>query len=142
MDRTDLAAMSSAVLAFVGDAVYEVHIREHVIQKGSLRPDAVNGRTVRYVRAEAQAAALDALQEQLTEEEAAVARRGRNHKVTSMPRNADLKIYKKATGFEALIGWLELAGEKERLRYIMEESVRIIESTHVDVKRHRPEEAK
>ena len=132
---SDPSLVSSAVLAYIGDAVYERYVRMHVFEKGILRPDRLNTAAVRYVRAEAQARAYDRLADMLTEEEAAVARRGKNHKITSMPHNVDQKIYRKATGFEALIGFLEVSGADARLESIIAETFRIIESEHIDTKR-------
>lgn len=132
---SDPSVVSSAVLAYIGDAVYERYVRLHVFEKGILRPDRLNTAAVRYVRAEAQARAYDRLAEILTEEEAAVARRGKNHKITSMPHNVDQKIYRKATGFEALIGFLEVSGADARLESIIAETFRIIENEHIDIKR-------
>ncbi|MGN1349952.1 MAG: Mini-ribonuclease 3 [Anaerovoracaceae bacterium] len=128
-------AVSSAVLAYIGDAVYERYVRLHVFHKGILRPDRLNTAAVGYVRAEAQARAFDLLQEYLTEEELAAARRGKNHKITSMPKNVDPKIYKKATGFEALIGFLEVSGADGRLEEIIEKTFEIIENEKIIVNR-------
>lgn len=131
----DAAAVNTAVLAYIGDAVYERYVRLHVFEKGILRPDRLNAAAVRYVRAEAQARAYDRLADMLTEEEAAVARRGKNHKITSMPHNVDQKIYRKATGFEALIGFLEVSGADARLESIIAETFNIIESEHISINR-------
>ena len=131
----DTASVSTAVLAYIGDAVYERYVRLHVFEKGILRPDRLNTAAVRYVRAEAQARAYDRLADMLTEAEASVARRGKNHKITSMPHNVDQKIYRKATGFEALIGFLEVSGADARLESIIAETFRIIENERIDIKR-------
>lgn len=131
----DPASVSTAVLAYIGDAVYERYVRLHVFEKGILRPDRLNTAAVRYVRAEAQARAYDRLADMLTEAEASVARRGKNHKITSMPHNVDQKIYRKATGFEALIGFLEVSGADARLESIIAETFRIIENERIDIKR-------
>ena len=120
----DPASVSTAVLAYIGDAVYERYVRLHVFEKGILRPDRLNTAAVRYVRAEAQARAYDRLADMLTEAEASVARRGKNH-----------KIYRKATGFEALIGFLEVSGADARLESIIAETFRIIENERIDIKR-------
>ena len=135
INNKDPAAVSTAVLAYIGDAVYERYVRLHVFEKGILRPDRLNTAAVRYVRAEAQARAYDRLADMLTEEEASVARRGKNHKITSMPHNVDQKIYRKATGFEALIGFLEVSGADARLESIIAETFRIIENERIDIKR-------
>ena len=75
------------------------------------------------------------IKEYLTEEELAAARRGKNHKITSMPKNVDPKIYKKATGFEALIGFLEVSGADGRLEEILEKTFEIIENEKIIVNR-------
>ncbi len=120
-----------SVLAYIGDAVYEVYIRKLVYSRGILSPDRMNTAAVRYVRAEAQAAACDALFPELTEREQSVARRAKNHKITSMPGNVDFMTYKKATAFEALIGYLDLAGAEERMMEILEKTVAIIDSAKI-----------
>lgn len=134
-ESNDPSSVSTAVLAYIGDAVYERYVRLHVFEKGILRPDRLNTAAVRYVRAEAQARAYDRLADMLTEAEASVARRGKNHKITSMPHNVDQKIYRKATGFEALIGFLEVSGADARLESIIAETFRIIENERIDIKR-------
>ncbi len=135
LNISDPSVVSSSVLAYIGDAVYERYVRLHVFKKGILNPDRLNTAAVRYVRAEAQARAYDRLTDILTDKEAAVARRGKNHKITSMPGNVDQKIYRKATGFEALIGFLEVSGADDRLRDIIAETFRIIESERIEAKR-------
>ncbi len=120
-----------SVLAFLGDAVYEVFVRRLVYERGILSPDRMNTAAVKYVRAEAQAAAYEALLPKLTEREQAVARRAKNHKITSMPGNVDFMIYKKATAFEALIGYLELSGEKGRIEEVMTAAVSVIDTAKI-----------
>jgi ribonuclease-3 family protein len=134
-EQKNAAAVSSAVLAYIGDAVYERYVRLHVYRQGILRPDRLNTASVKYVRAEAQAHAFDRLLDELTAEETAVARRGKNHKITSMPHNVDQKIYRKATGFEALIGFLEISGNTDRLESIIEKTFSIIENETIEVNR-------
>lgn len=136
-DKREVARVSTAVLAYIGDAVYEVQVRKHVFRQGLLRPERLHLAAVRYVRAEAQAAAFDALWDGLSPDEQAVARRGKNHRITSMPHNVDPQTYKKATAFEALIGYLELAGDEARKEYLIEETFRIVESSDIEAKRFR-----
>jgi ribonuclease-3 family protein len=108
-------------LAYIGDGVYEVFIRSRMME---LHPDLpahkLHLQTVRYVKAHAQAKSMHALQEFLTEQETAVYKRGRNAKSATVPKNADLSEYRQATGFEALIGYLYLNGETQRLEQLME----------------------
>ena len=125
-DKREVARVSTAVLAYIGDAVYEVQVRKHVFRQGLLRPERLHLAAVRYVRAEAQAAAFDVLWDGLSPDEQAVARRGKNHRITSMPHNV-----------EALIGYLELAGDEARKEYLIEETFRIVESSDIEAKRFR-----
>ena len=120
-----------SVLAFLGDAVYEVYIRRLVYESGILSPDRMNTAAVKYVRAEAQAAAYEALFPELPEREQAVARRAKNHRITSMPGNVDFMIYKKATALEALIGYLDLSGEKARIEELMAAAVSVIDAAKI-----------
>ena len=125
--KNDPSLINSSVLAFIGDAVYETFARVHVFDKGLLRADRLSSAATGYVRAEAQAYAYDRLQPVLTEKEAGVARRGKNHKITSMPKHVDPAIYKKATGFEALLGYLKLSGDEKRLEEIVRTAMAVIE---------------
>lgn len=109
------------VLAYIGDAVYETFTRERVL---SLHPDMpahkLHKTNVGYVKASAQSNAMAAIEPMLEEAELAVYKRGRNAKSATVPKNADLADYRRATGFEALIGYLHLSEKKDRLEEIME----------------------
>ncbi len=114
-DRTvDADTYSPLVLAYIGDAIYELVIRTNVVNRGNAQVNKLHKRTAALVKAEAQAR-LYKLMEELTEEEKAVYRRGRNSKTTTMAKNATMKDYRMATGFEALMGWLYLKGSMDRL---------------------------
>ena len=128
MNRTELITMSPLVLAYIGDTVYETHIREYLIKQNVNRKvNDLHKSAVKYVKAKAQATIMHEIEEQLTEEELRIYKRGRNQKSHTSPKNADIIDYKHATGFEALIGYLHLGKEKERLEYIIEEGIKIIE---------------
>ena len=122
------STISSSVLSYLGDAAYELYVRKYVFDMGAVKPDLLNRETVRYVRAESQALAYDAIYDELDELEKGVARRGKNHKITSMPHNLDTMTYKKATGFEALIGYLFLEERAERIKEVLEKAFKIIEA--------------
>lgn len=128
-DELKFSAVKSSALAFLGDAVYELYVRKYVFESGEAKADFLNKMAVRYVRAESQAVAFDAIYEELDEDEKGVARRGKNHKISSMPHNIDTMTYKKATGFEALMGYLFLEGKSERLEYIIEKAFEAIETS-------------
>ncbi len=109
--------MSPLTLAFLGDGVYELLVREYLVSRGNCPVKKLHNRAVEWVRCEAQAAALgETLWPMLTEEEQAVALRGRNAHVGHVPKNAEVKDYHGATALEALFGYLYLKGETGRLR--------------------------
>ena len=125
--------MNTTALAFLGDAVYEVYVREHVLMKGEIHADALHREAVRYVKASAQAKIIKELMSDdenggrfLSDEELALVKRARNHKITSKPRNAGAVEYKLATAFEALIGWHFSEKNTDRLKEIIEAGFDII----------------
>ena len=132
--KRGISLVNTSVLAYVGDAAYEIHVRRHVFQQGLLRPDRLHKASVAYVRAEAQAV-FDVIWDELSPDERAVARRGKNHKITSMPHNVNQLTYKKATAFEALLGYLNLSGDAEREKEIIQRTFEIIESSDIAVDR-------
>ena len=117
------------VLAYLGDAVFELAVREHVIGSGDIsRPDRLHKCGVSFVCAQSQARAIKQLLEggELTEEEEALARRAHNHRIATKPKNADPVTYKWATAFEALLGFLSLSGRRERLDELIRRAIEII----------------
>ena len=108
------------VLAYLGDAIYEVYIRKYLIEKNIVKVDNLQKEAIKYVSAKAQAKIVNNLIEQniLTEEELEIFYRARNHKGTRHPKNTDIVTYKHSTGFEAIIGYLYLE-DKERLNKII-----------------------
>ena len=136
----NLDSESTAVLAFVGDAVHELSVRRYIFEKGVLRTDRMNASAVGYVRAEAQARVYDALisdPEYLAETESSVMRRAKNHRITSMPANISPYVYKKATAFEALLGYLYLDGQSVRLDEILKLSFEVTEKEDIETDRGR-----
>lgn len=126
--KTDPKMMNPAALAYIGDAVYEVHVREHVLVTGQTKARQLHFMSVDYVKAASQAKALrEMMRGYLTGEEMSQAKRARNHRSSSVPRHADPVDYKLATAFEALIGYLYLRGDRKRMEDIIGEAIRIIE---------------
>ena len=111
----DVKSYSPLVLAYIGDAVYEVMISAKVINKGSIQVNKLHKRSAELVKAGTQAAMIRLLEEDLTEEEHAVYKRGRNAKSATMAKHATMVDYRTATGFEALVGWLFLEERFDRL---------------------------
>lgn len=112
----DLPAL---VLAYVGDAVYELAVRSSLVNAGLVRVNRLHGEAVKYVNAGAQARLLRLLEGILTEEEAEVVRRGRNARSPHAPRGAGVVEYRHSTALECLIGYLYLKGDTDRLAEIM-----------------------
>ena len=108
-------------LAYLGDSVYEVYIREKLINKGINNVDKLQTKSVKYVSAKGQAKILDELIDNnfLSEEEIEIVKRGRNYKRSSHPKNTDIITYKCSTGFETLIGYLYLTN-KDRLKEVFD----------------------
>lgn len=121
----DVRAYSPLTLAYIGDAIYELVIRSVVVERANRSANDLHKKTVRYVKAETQSAMIMALQEELTEEELAVYKRGRNAKSHTMAKNASMSDYRKATGFEALMGYLYLMGQTDRLLYLVKKGIEL-----------------
>ncbi len=114
-----LKEMSPLTLAFLGDGVFELFVREYLVEQGNCPVKKLHARAVAIVRCETQAALMqEVLLAAITEEEKDVFMRGRNAKVNHVPKNAKVEDYHNATGLEALFGYLYLKGEIDRLREI------------------------
>ncbi|PRY82360.1 Mini-ribonuclease 3 [Alkalibacterium olivapovliticus] len=122
--------INGLALAYVGDAIYELRIREYLIGQGQTKPNILHTRATTYVSAKAQAYLIDQLleAEKLTEEELDFFKRGRNAKSYSKAKNTDAKTYSFSTGFEAIMGYLHLAKQSERLNELTDWCIRTIES--------------
>ncbi len=129
--QADVKQMNALALAYMGDAVYEQAVREHLLRLGRVRPNVLHREATRYVSAKSQAAIVKAMVESgfLTETEQAVMRRGRNAKSGSIPKNTDVVTYKNSSGFEAVLGFLHLLGETERAQAFIDEAIRLIEKS-------------
>jgi ribonuclease-3 family protein len=107
-------------LAYIGDAVYELLIREYLISTGLTKVDHLHKEAIKYTSAIGQAGAFDKIEADLTEKEFLYFKKGRNAKSDRKARNASLADYKKATGFEAIIGYLHIEKDSKRLEEILE----------------------
>ena len=111
----DLRTYSPLTLAYIGDAIYDLIIRTLIVKQGNSRPEKMHKRASALVKASAQAEMVERLLPMLTEEEHAIYKRGRNAKSYTMAKNATMLDYRKATGFEALMGYLYLKEDMSRL---------------------------
>ncbi len=111
--------MAPLVLAYLGDAVYELEIRQMLVKRDHSRPAKLNKEAAQLVCAAAQSRIAEAILPYLTEEEEAIYRRGRNAHSPTTAKNQTVGDYRRATGFEALIGYLHLCGETARMRELI-----------------------
>lgn len=121
-DFMNLMEVNVLVLAYMGDTVYENYVRKYLINKGIGNVNDLQKEAIKYVSAKSQAKYLEELlnNDMLFEEEISIVKRARNYKTTSHPKNCDIITYKLATGLEALIGYLDLNENKERIDEIMD----------------------
>jgi ribonuclease-3 family protein len=119
MEEKQLLFMNTTALAFLGDAVFETYVRDCLIHTMKGDADRLHRAAVEFVKAEAQAHAVKQLLPSLTEEELGLVKRARNKKISTKPKNADPVDYKWATAFEALIGYLYLSGNIDRMKEII-----------------------
>lgn len=117
--------LNPLVLAYIGDAIYEAFIRTYCIDLNrDMLVNKLHMKVVSFVKAHAQSEFMKKIEGLLTEEETAIFKRGRNTK-SSVPKNADVQEYRMATGFEAVIGYLYITEQSERLNYILDEIVKV-----------------
>lgn len=123
----DVRTYSPLTLAFLGDCVFDLIIRTVVVERGNRAPQGLHKSKSAIVKAQTQAAMAEALLPELTGEEESVYRRGRNAKSYTTAKNASVSDYRKATGFEALIGYLYLNDQIDRILYLTDEALKKLE---------------
>jgi ribonuclease III family protein len=133
-NHVDAKQLNSLALAYVGDSVFEVYVRRHLLQSGKVRPHFLHREGTRYVSAKAQCQILFRMKEDgvLTDEENAVVLRGRNAKSGTVPKNTDVQTYRYSTAFEALIGYLYLNKAEERLEELIWKAFSYVEERKED----------
>ena len=118
-DISEVKLMPPLVWAYIGDAVYELYIRTELVNNSKMNPHKLHVEAIKYVKAQAQAEILEELQDFLSDEEKDIVRRGRNAENHHLPKNANVADYSHATAFEALIGYLYLTKQDDRLSEIL-----------------------
>ena len=126
--------LNGQTLAYLGDAVYEIFIRRHLIKCGIVKPQSLQRQATHYVSAKAQAALITKLQEDnlLTADEIATFHRGRNSKTYTKAKNTSLATYQLSTGFEAVWGYLELLNKRNRIEELTEWCIKTIENGGIE----------
>lgn len=122
----DLQIISTQTLAFIGDAVYDLYIRTYLASKSNEKSGMLHKKAINYVSAKAQANIMDKIEEKLSQEEIQIYKRGRNTNI-STNKHVDIIEYKKATGFEALIGYMYLTHNILRMEEILKYCIEIVE---------------
>ncbi|WP_096550053.1 Mini-ribonuclease 3 [Ureibacillus thermosphaericus] len=127
--QVDIKQLNALALAYMGDAVLEVRVREHLLLSGRTKPNTLHHEATKYVSAKAQSMIVHRMIEEqyLTEEELAIYRRGRNAKSGTVPKNTDVQTYRNSSGFEAVLGSLYLTKQYERMNKIIEYAIQIVE---------------
>ncbi|KSU87721.1 MULTISPECIES: Mini-ribonuclease 3 [Priestia] len=126
--KLDVKQLNSLALAYMGDAVFDLHVRKHLLGLGTVRPNQLHNKAKKYVSAKAQAQIVYHFKEIefLDDEELAVLRRGRNAKSGTVPKNTDVQTYRYSTAFEALVGYHYLLGNHERSQEIITKAISFI----------------
>ena len=115
LEEQDLRTYSPLTLAYIGDAIFELVVRTVLVERKNTQAEKLHKAATKIVKAETQALMIEAIKDELTEEEMAVYKRGRNAKAVTRAKNATMSEYRRATGFEALMGYLYLKGDIERM---------------------------
>ena len=128
-DNVDVRMYSPLTLAFMGDCVFEIVIRSIVVERGNRQAGSLHKIKSSVVNAKVQARMIEALMEELTEEERVIYKRGRNAKPHTVAKNASVNDYRKATGLEALFGYLYLSGQEDRILELTKRGLELIDIT-------------
>ena len=125
--EVDIRTYSPLTLAYIGDSIYDLIIRTVVVERGNRAAANLHKKAIKFVNAATQAAMAEAIMEELSEEEQSVYRRGRNAKSYTSAKNASISDYRKATGFEALLGYLYLQDRTDRVIYLVKQALTKLE---------------
>lgn len=130
MVQADYRQLNGIALAYLGDAAYEVYIRQHLLTKGISKPTKLQHIATHYASAKAQAALIDLMKEDklLSDEEWSYFKRGRNANSHTHAKNTSVMTYRISTGFEAVMGYLKLAGKEERLAELAQWCIKQVEA--------------
>ena len=123
----DVELLNGSNLSYLGDSYFELVIRKHLLNKGITNPNKIHKEATKYVSSHAHSLIVDVLINDFTPKELEIYKRGRNQKNQSRRKNVDLAEHSKSSGLEAVIGYLYLKEEKERLDFLITKSINIIE---------------
>lgn len=123
IDNIDIQTVPAQTLAFIGDAVYNVYIRTYLTSISTAKSGILHNMSIKYVSAKGQALTIEKIMEELNDDEISIYKRGRNTNIPSVSKHVDVIEYKKATGFESLIGYLYVTKQTQRLDYIVKKCI-------------------
>ena len=123
--EVDINTYSPLTLAFIGDSIYDLVIRTVIVEQGNRQPQSLHKKKSSIVKAQTQALFIEALTDELDEKEADIYRRGRNAKSYTSAKNASIGDYRKATGFETLMGYLYLTGKEDRMLSLIKRAIEL-----------------
>ncbi|TYR78500.1 Mini-ribonuclease 3 [Priestia megaterium] len=128
-NKLDVKQLNSLALAYMGDAVFDLHVRHHLLMLGTVRPNQLHNKAKKYVSAKAQAQIVHHFKETdfFTEEELGVLRRGRNAKSGTVPKNTDVQTYRYSTAFEAVIGYHYLLENQDRMHEMITRAISFVD---------------
>lgn len=127
LEEINIIDYSPLTLAYIGDGIYEVIIRTVIVDEANRQVNKIHKAASNLVKAETQAKMIHFIMDDLTEEEVKIYKRGRNAKAVTRAKNASMSDYRTATGFEALMGWLYLTGQSERMMELIKKCITCIE---------------
>lgn len=128
IDKIDIQNTSMQTLAFIGDAIYNVYIRTYLASKSNMQTGKLHKQSISYVSARAQSKIVESIYDTLSSEEQEIFKRGRNTNIPTVSKNVDVISYKKATGYEALLGYLYITKNTERLEQVIQQSIHAVEN--------------
>lgn len=127
LEEINIIDYSPLTLAYIGDGIYEVIIRTVIVDEANRQVNKIHKAASNLVKAETQAKMIHFIMDDLTEEEVKIYKRGRNAKAVTRAKNASMSDYRTATGFEALMGWLYLTGQSERMMELIKKCITCVE---------------
>lgn len=134
LEEINIIDYSPLTLAYIGDGIYEIIVRTMIVDEANRQVNKIHKAASNLVKAETQAKMIHFIMDDLTEEEIKIYKRGRNAKAVTRAKNASMSDYRTATGFEALMGWLYLTEQSERMMELMKKSIRCFQSSISDKK--------
>lgn len=123
LEEINITDYSSLTLAYIGDGIYEVIVRTVIVDEANRQVNKIHKSASNLVKAETQAKMIHYIMDDLSEEEVKIYKRGRNAKAVTRAKNASMSDYRTATGFEALMGWLYLTGQSERMMELIKKCI-------------------